>query len=460
MRQNELRKVHFLGVSGSGMRPLAEISHRRGIEVSGTDQNLTPACLAFLSQRFDRHSAANLSADLSAVVFSSAIAPDNQELRAARELGLLTLHRSEYLRLLSDDHRLIAVAGTHGKTTTTALIAHLLETLGYAPTACIGGTRSDCELSSYAGTGDYFVAEVDESDGSFLNFKPFIAIINNIDLDHLDFYKDLAHIQDTFQTFARQTADDGGLVLNWDDPNSQEIAHSVAEKERLVFGRRLGSDIRCLKFTSEQDKSTLDAMVLRERVNGVIPLIGQHNMYNVLCALAVGQMLGIKAAEAAAALTSFPGVRRRSQCLLRAGKSFIYDDYAHNPGKVAACIGAVADSFADSEVIAVFEPHRFSRVKTMYNEFSQSFSRADKVFLCPLFAAGEKDDGDYDSKQFAQSIASISNTVCRNVGDTVLTSVEAVLNRSVEQVFVFIGAGNASRYAHQLRARILEEDTS
>lgn len=451
MRENGIHKVHFIGIAGSGMQGLAEVAHARGYEVTGSDPNYAAITHSTIRENSGVHDASWIKKELDVVVVSTAIQKNHQEILAAGKLGITLWHRSDFLKYLAKDQKLIAVAGTHGKTTTTALLAYSLDALGYQPTAVIGGKRGDCGHSSYTGEGEYFIAEVDESDGSFLKFAPFISVITNIDLDHLDHYKDLADIQDAFLKFAGSTDQDGTIVINWDDTNSQNLAHELEELDRLAFGKKLGSDLRLLSHTPKGVMTEFSAMVLRTKHTATLPLLGLHNLFNVLSVLGVLQSLEADIAQGLKALEKFPGVRKRSQCLFSSEKTYLYDDYAHNPGKISACLKAIAAAFPKAEICAIFEPHRFSRVKTMYNEFSQAFQAADLVIVCPVFAAGETHDPSYDSSGFALDIARASEVRCLPVAREVASFVLDHVSEEREQVFICLGAGCASEYAYQLR---------
>lgn len=443
------------------MTPLAEIASFRGYKISGSDQKINSNCERLIAsgiQIFKGHEASNLDSQ-AIVVYSSAIRQDNPELVQAKNSGQTLWHRSQLLEFLIGDQKLIGVSGTHGKTSTTAMIAHILDQCGCQPTAFIGGEVGGRKSYSYTGHGEYFVAELDESDGSFLRFSPFVSVINNIDLDHLDFYKNLEEIKAAFHKFAKQTDPDGAIVLNWDNGHCQELGHEIDLNHRLSFGRRIGCDVRGISFTTKQDASFFKAVVERDLVEGTTPLIGQHNFQNILCALSVVRALEIPIEEAVTALASFPGVKRRLNRLYNSKSIKILDDYAHNPGKIKACIEAVREAYPDHWNTVVFQPHRYSRMKTMYNEFVDSFKDADTLVLLPIFSAGEEDCGSYSPQQFANDIEQQCDTKVvvfdRFPNPEMLLSLVETKDRSV---LLSVGAGNVYQASNDLRDFINGQD--
>ncbi|NRA65756.1 MAG: UDP-N-acetylmuramate--L-alanine ligase [Pseudobacteriovorax sp.] len=458
MKLQEVNSVYLIGILGSGMKPLAEISTYLGIKVSGSDLSGHSHKISHLAEIYREHLAENVDPKTSVIVYSTAISENNPELVQARKLGIPTLHRSEYLQLLSEGKKLIAVGGTHGKTTTTALIAHIFDRCGMKPTACIGGVRPDTKTSSYCGEGDFFITEADESDGTLLNFSPFASLVTNIDLDHLDFYKDLDDIIRTFGFFCKNVDPEGVVVFSWDDRNSRDLAISFEESNRIVFGKSIGANVRLLSFKNHQHCSYLDIMLEKERIKETVPLLGYHNIQNVLAAISIAHAVGIDGQEALKAISSFPGVERRLEMLLNTKNTFIFNDYAHNPGKVTACISAVRKSFSYFEIIVIFQPHRFSRVKTMYNEFIGAFANANTVLLSPLFAAGECDPGTYSPGKFAKDIVQGSGQSLQcfelQKGQE-NTQALGFFDDSKNQVFLFLGAGDISDQARQFKDAIV-----
>ena len=437
------------------MTPLAEIALHKGLIVSGSDQAIGRNCQRLIKHGatiHEGHRKENLPNGKYTLVYSSAISDDNPELLGAKKQGFEVWHRSQFLKYLIGDKKLIAVAGTHGKTSTTAIISHMLEFCDFKPTSFIGGEVLGKEAYSYFGDGDYFVAELDESDGSFLNFNPYISIVNNIDLDHLDFYKNLDGIKDAFKIFLNNTDPEGLSILNWDNIHCHELAQDLDSNLRLAFGKRIGCDIRGLSFKTNNSGSSFKAAVERDLVDGVAPLIGDHNFQNILCALTVARALELPINQAVESLASLPGVGRRLNCLFSSDAVKVFDDYAHNPGKISACVSAIKESHPDSHLAVIFQPHRYSRMKTMYNEFMQSFDDADTLLLLPIFSAGEQDTGSYSPHDFAHGVASCSE-IQTKLYSHVPNPAELVSPFEGKQkvVYLSVGAGDVYQLSHSLR---------
>lgn len=440
---------HLIGIGGTGMRPLAEIAFESGYEVTGSDQSLSLNVERLLSRKIPvviGHSETNLPPKPCQIVISSAVKADNPELKAAQDRGYTILHRSDLLLELMKDKKAICVSGTHGKTSTTAMLAYMLHALELDPSAAIGGELVGLEQSSFFGDGEYFVAECDESDGTFLKYDPFISIITNIDLDHLDHYGDIEGLKEAFLAFSNRTHDDGTTIVGWDNAIVREIM-SVFSKSKLAFGNRIGSEVRGIKFSSEGRGFSYEAVVEKTIVKGEAALVGKHNFQNVLCCLSVAQALKLDLKKAAQALSHYPGVGRRFSLMAEHGVTKIYDDYAHNPGKIRSCIEGARSAFANERILVIFQPHRYSRLETMYNEFMQSFGAADEVFVLPVYAAGEIPSGDFSPTRLATDIESASKVKALAYAEEVLK--ERLGQRSLPTVLITIGAGDVWRYCQE-----------
>ncbi|MFW7378290.1 MAG: UDP-N-acetylmuramate--L-alanine ligase [Oligoflexus sp.] len=457
-----LDPVHFIGIGGSGMTPLAEISLERGLTVSGSDLKLN-ANTTRLQQMgaaiYDEHKAEHLK-NVRTVVVSSAISETNPELQAAKALADCTvLHRSEYLAKLTTGHLLIAVAGTHGKTTTAALITHVLQTCQCHPTAAIGGEMLNYHRYSLTGHGDYFVIEADESDGSFLNYEPFITLVNNIDLDHMDFFGTIEGTQQAFKAFMAKTHKDGWLIVNWDDPLTFNTSHDF-EGDRLTFGKRLGSEIRLLDRSYENGFLQYQVMAEHENLHGQAQLMGAHNTQNILACIAVAKALELDIPQVLEAIASFKGVKRRLSLVYSdEQKNFlVYDDYAHNPVKISACINALREGYPQHELVVIFQPHRYSRLQTMYNGFIEAFRSSRHVYILPVFAAGETNQGKIIMDQLRDDISQKSQTSATLLesfpNPATLTSQR---NASQKVVFLTVGAGDVNQFADALRDHLHEK---
>jgi UDP-N-acetylmuramate--alanine ligase len=411
------RQIHFIGICGSGMSPLAEIAVRVGFNVSGSDQSSSPEGdrLSALGIRFFRqHQAANLG-DAKTVVYSSAIPADNPELRAAKQRSdIELLHRSDFLSELLSQNRGITVAGTHGKTTSSAMIAHMLKNMGLDPSAAVGGKLLGEESYCLVGDGDLFVAESDESDGSLLKYKPLIGVLTNIAKDHMDFYRDESHIYDTFRQYLENIIPDGFAIIGWDNAISRALGNEYSG-QKLAYGFSFGSDVRGREFSVKQDGISFIAQVERDAVSCFVPTLGKINAVNALCALSVARALELDIKKAAASLGTFRGVGRRLNILFNAQGLRVVDDYAHNPDKIEAAIAAVKDAWPDSFLIVCFQPHRYTRISSLFKEFAAAFKRADQVLVVPVYGAGEEIIDGYSSEAIATEIGLLSKVVALGV---------------------------------------------
>lgn len=438
-------RLHFIGIGGTGMRPLAELALADGYIVSGSDQ-IASDSTEFLASRGAEisigHSEACLPSEIGKLVISSAIPRDNHEFLTAQSRGWTIFHRSDLLQQLMAGRKAICVSGTHGKTSTSAMLAYMLEGLGLQPRAAIGGEIVGRESYAFLGTGEYFVAECDESDGSFLKYSPFISIITNIDLDHLDYYGDLEGLKSAFLRFAERTSPDGTAIFGWDNASAREVAH-LYQGARLSFGHRIGTEIRSLSSKSQGLKTNYEAIVHQEIVKDYAPLVGRHSVQNILCCLAVASFLGLDVKAAAASLRTYPGVKRRFSQVTTVGQIKIFDDYAHNPGKIRSCIEGARDAFPSDKLIIIFQPHRYSRLETMYNELMGSFSAADEVFILPVYAAGETSQRDFSPQSLATDMGTASGVKAQAYDHAVLERLLRLETKPI--VLVTIGAGDVWR---------------
>lgn len=385
------QNVHFIGIGGVGMSGLAALLLARGHRVSGSD--LSPSLFtAKLSAQgaviYAGHSAENV-AGAELVVVSSAIAPENPELVAARARGIPVVRRGELLAAVMRDYRGVAVAGAHGKTTTTAMVGAVLVAGGLDPTILVGGNWPAIGGNFRMGHSPYFVTEADESDASFLLLSPEVAVVTNIENDHLDYYGSVGKLVAAFRDFLRRVKSDGVAVVCWDDPNVRNITPE-ASRPVVRYGVsaeaewRVGEEV----FVGRVSEATLyfrGERLGRLRLN--IP--GHHNLLNATAAVAVGHYLGIPFTVAAEALAEFKGVGRRFELLGVARGVTVIDDYAHHPTEIAATI-EMARQLSPRRVIAVFQPHRYTRTALLYTEFGRAFTRADLVVVGEIYSAGEK----------------------------------------------------------------------
>jgi UDP-N-acetylmuramate--alanine ligase len=406
------RRVHFIGIGGVGMSGIAEVLHNLGYAVSGSDRAMSPTTERLAALGIDvriGHVAGNV-ADADVVVTSSAIPADNPELVAARERRIPRVPRAEMLGELMRFRRGIAIAGTHGKTTTTSLTASVLAEAGYDPTFVIGGQLTSAGANARLGTGEYLVAEADESDGSFLLLSPVVAVVTNIDADHLENYGgDFARVKRAFADFLHRLPFYGVAVLCADDA---EVAALVPRAGRNVLtygidGAQVdvrASNVRQQGFEMLFDLHLPGAAPLSVRLN----LPGRHNVLNALAAAAVGWQLGVEADAIGRALAQFQGVgrrfQRRGEIALEHGQVLLVDDYGHHPREIAAVFAAARGGWPDRRLVVAFQPHRYSRTRDLMDDFANVLADADVLALTEVYPAGEKLIAGADGHALARAV--------------------------------------------------------
>ena len=382
--------IHFIGIGGVGMSGIARITAELEYPVSGSDINSTQV-VGELSKLgcsiYHDHSPDNINnPDL--VVISSAIKENNPELIEARRRKIPVIPRAKMLGILMNSGRGIAIAGTHGKTTTTAMVGTVLEHGGLDPTAVIGGYTHEFNGNAKLGTGDFFVAEADESDGSFLELNPEIAVINNIDNDHIDFYGSETRLHETFREFIHKVPVNGMIAICVDDPILGKI-NGLGTRNVVTYG--LKNDATLKAWDIHEDKFSISFGVLYKNKHlGYVTLgkPGQFNVYNALAAISVGLYVGLPFSVIRDALSTFQGVKRRFDILKRTPEMIVVDDYAHHPSEVKATLES-ARSNHSSRIIGVFQPHRYSRIKHLADAFGDAFNAADEVIVTDIYSAGE-----------------------------------------------------------------------
>jgi UDP-N-acetylmuramate--alanine ligase len=402
---HKTRQLHFVGIGGAGMSGIAEVLVNLEYPVSGSDLVTSPTIrrLKRLGAKIQRgHKARNVhGADV--VVISSAVKDDNPEVIEARRMGIPVIPRAEMLAELMRLKYGVAVAGAHGKTTTTALIAEVLGHAGLDPTVVIGGRVGKLRSGAKLGNGQIMVAEADESDGSFLKIKPTIAVVTNIDREHLDHYKDLAEIEDTFVNFLSRVPFYGAAVVCLDDPNVRSIIPRV-DRKLITYGLSSDADVMATGVEISGFSSRFDVRVDGKRLGQIkLQCPGRHVVYNSLAAIAVGLEFEVPFKTIAAALKQFGGVDRRMQLLGEAYGTTVIDDYGHHPTEIEATLAAIREGFG-SRTIVVFQPHRYSRTQSLLEEFGRSFVLADKVIITEIYAAGEASIQGVDGAVVAESL--------------------------------------------------------
>ncbi|WP_369173158.1 UDP-N-acetylmuramate--L-alanine ligase [Streptomyces sp. R28] len=387
-------RPHFIGIGGAGMSGIAKILAQRGAKVAGSDakESGTAEALRALGVTVHiGHAAEHIADDASCVVVSSAIRQDNPELARAAELGIPVVHRSDALASLMDGMRPIAVAGTHGKTTTTSMLAVSLSELGLKPSYAIGGDLDAPGSNALHGDGDIFVAEADESDRSFHKYAPDVAIVLNVELDHHANYASMDEIYESFETFADRITDGGTLVISADQDGARELTRRVAAHDvRVVtYGEAEDADVRVLSVLAQGLKSQVTVLLGGQELTFTVSVPGRHYALNAVAALAAGAALGVPAAELAPALAAYTGVKRRLQLKGEAAGVQVIDSYAHHPTEMTADLEAMRAAAGDARILVVYQPHLFSRTQELGKEMGDALALADSSLVLDIYPARE-----------------------------------------------------------------------
>ncbi|MHB8155758.1 MAG: UDP-N-acetylmuramate--L-alanine ligase [Candidatus Omnitrophota bacterium] len=382
---------HFIGIAGIGMSGIAQLLLKSGFRVSGSDlkENLITRQLESLGGKiFLGHRAQNISGQ-DVVVYSSAIRENNPELLQAKILGLPLIKRAQALAELMQQKTAITIAGSHGKTTTTSLISYMLLEAGLSPTVAIGGILNNIQTNACLGSGQFFVAEADESDGSFLSFTPKYSIITNIDQEHLDYYHNFSNELEAFGLFIKRTVPGGCVFACSDDLNLLNIMRDY-EGKRVFFGLGSSADIYAKTIEFNGLSSDFDCYFKDKFISHFhLSLGGKHNISNALAVISLGLELGIDLKHMRGSLERYKGAGRRLEIKFQSDKYLVIDDYAHHPTEIIATLAAVANLKVKRKIV-VFQPHRYTRTQLLLNDFAKSFKQADYLIITDIYAASEQ----------------------------------------------------------------------
>ena len=453
----DIGTIHFVGIGGIGMSGIAEVMHQLGYTVQGSD-----VAESYVVEKLRKagipvaigHSADNLG-DAAVVVCSSAIKDGNPEMEAAAERRLPRVKRAEMLAELMRMQKTVAVAGTHGKTTTTSMVAALLDSGGLDPTVINGGIINRYGSNARLGKSDWWVIEADESDGSFLRLDGTIAVVTNIDPEHLEHYGSFDAVKDAFVEFIENVPFYGLAVMCVDHPEVQGVLSRIRDRRIVTYGFSALADVRADNVTPVPGGSRFDAVILgkdgeRRTIEGVqVSMPGRHNVQNALAAIAVALELGLTDGAIAGGFEKFDGVKRRFTRVGEVDGAIVIDDYAHHPTEIRAVLSAAREG-AEGRVIAVMQPHRYTRLEALMDDFQNAFNDADVVFVTPVYPAGEEPIEGVDSAALAEGLRARGHRMVRAIDDLKQLSRDLRDLAADGDMIICMGAGDITKWAASL----------
>lgn len=420
---NSITRIHFIGIGGIGMSALARHFLSEKKQVSGSDRALTPLTKALHAegvQIFGEQLASNITKDIELIVYTEAMSKDQEEMVAAKKLGVPMMNYFEALGLAMNPYYLIAVAGTHGKTTTTAMITDIFENAEKDPTAVIGSLRAKTKTNYRAGKTKYAIVEACEYKRDFLSLRPDVLVITNVEFEHVDYYKDLSDVQSAFRTLAQQINEGGVVIANTTDPAVAPILEGL----------------------------TVPVINYLEYFDATLPMKqpGVHNRLNAAAALAVAKREKIELAAAKESVSHFAGTWRRFEYKGECNGALVYDDYAHHPTEIRATIAGARELYPDRKLVVAFQPHTFTRTKTLFADFAKALGQADAVVLLPIYAAREQNESGVSSREL--SVKALEFTRDARYVETIAAAEEYLKQTLTDQdVLVVMGAGSISELA-------------
>ncbi len=458
---NKKNTIYFIGIGGIGMSGIALIMKNLGYNVLGSDLSKNSKILDQLKKKkirivFGHGTKAILKADI--VVVSSAIQKNNKEFQLAKKNKIIVVKRADMLAHLINLKKNIIISGSHGKTTITSLISHLLQSNKFYPTIVNGGIINSLNSNASLGKGEWSVVEADESDGSFLKFKSIYSIVSNIDIEHMDYYKNFKNLIMSFENFLSKTPLLGKNVVCIDDKNLKYLTNKIKKKNFLTYGFCDQANLQCKNIRNIKMGMQFDVYVnlpnKKTKIKNIkIKLLGIHNILNVVAAVAIGLLLNISINKIKKSLLSFSGVQRRLTVVYRSKGTIIYDDYAHHPTEIKAVLQACRSNFKNKKIIAIFQPHRFSRMKTLYNQFKKSFYNANQVLICPVYSAGEKNNK-FSLQKFCKDVISNSKTEVVQINNKNQIEVYLKKNLLSNEIIIAMGAGSISTWIRDISNRL------
>ena len=430
------KHAFFIGIGGTGLSAIARLLKEKGYDVSGSDQQISDLARDLISSGinvYQGHSAEHISG-VDLVIRSSAINDSNPEVQAAHAANIPVYKRSEIMSELMEDQKGIAVAGTHGKTTTTAMIATMLSKLNLDPSYIIGSVSKNLGNNAHFGSGEYFVIEADEYDRMFLGTSPTIGVITNLEHDHPDCYPTFSDYLQAFKAFTEKIVPDGTLFIYHEDPGNQKIIPLLNLSSLKTYGKSSSCDYQARNIeTNTSGGYNFDVYYSSKKIiSAHLQVPGLHNVMNALVTLAIAHQTGLDLTQAAKALSEFTGTARRFDILGQANKITVIDDYAHHPTEIKSTLQAARSRYPKSKIWAIWQPHTYSRTRILFDEFCNSFSQADHVIISQIYASREKEDGfsalqvvkamDHPDARYIASLNDISDYLLENLkpGDVML----------------------------------------
>ncbi|MDC2986917.1 UDP-N-acetylmuramate--L-alanine ligase [Candidatus Pelagibacter bacterium] len=451
--------IHFIGIGGIGMSGLAQIMKNMGFKIQGSDQNRnknTISCSRSGIKIFIGHLSNNVK-KASIIVKSSAIKNSNIELKQAKKMKIPIYSRAEVLADVVSLKKNIIITGSHGKTTTTSLVSKILSDQKLDPTIINGGVINSFNSNAKLGKGDWAILEADESDGSFLKLPINYSIVTNIDYEHLDYYKNYRNLEKSFLEFINKTPPTGRSIICVDNVNIRKIFNKIKNKNILTYGenKKANYTINKIKYNYEStsfDLSFKDKNKKKKKIKNInVKLLGKHNVLNAAAAFIVCLNLGADVNIIKKSLRNFSGVQRRMTKVFSKNNNDFYDDYAHHPTEIKSILEGVQNVNPSRKIISIFEPHRYSRVMSLKNEFSKCFSKSNLVIICPLYAAGEKKNSKFDLIKFANLIAKNSKTQVTCVKKEFDLCNYLRKNLVSDEIIIGMGAGLISKWMANIK---------
>tara|TARA_Y100000590_G_scaffold70744_1_gene77396 strand:+ start:3593 stop:4990 length:1398 start_codon:yes stop_codon:yes gene_type:complete len=453
---NEL--VHFIGIGGIGMSGLAQIMKNMGFRIQGSDLNQnknTERLIKSGIKVYFGHHQKNLK-KATMIVISSAVKNNNKELKAARSKKLRVYKRGDMLANIVALKKNIIVTGSHGKTTTTSLVANILLEAGLDPTVINGGVINSFKNTAQLGKGEWAVIESDESDGSFLKLPVTYSIVTNIDKEHLDYYGNFKELKKSFRKFIEKTPSFGKTLICIDNKNLKSLLNDCNNNNFLTYGFNKNSNYQIVNVRKNINYSIFDLRIkftgnnVYKIKNLKLNLLGDHNISNATASIAVALNLGIKISKIKNALKKFLGIQRRFTKIFSIGKREFFDDYAHHPTEIKAVINSARDVYKNRKIVCVFQPHRYSRVNALKNEFASSFREIDTVVLCPVYSAGEKIKYKFNQTSFSRLISKKSSIQVVNIKNQKELKIYFEKNLIADEMIICMGAGSISNWIKEI----------